>query len=88
MVIDFSDQQYTKKKTVLRETRADVFASKKKLIYLAIIVVALAGTLILVKSFLSINGSPATLQSIEKTLPPGVPLEAPSLDKMPQVVPK
>ena len=88
MVVDFSDQNLFKKQAVPPETGRSVSGSKKKAIYLAIIILSLICAYFLFGKFLSAYHPPATIESIKKSLPPGVPLAAPSLDKMPQVAPQ
>jgi hypothetical protein len=55
-----------------------VSQTKKTAFYLAVIFVSFFSTILLFRAALFTSNL-----SVEETLPPGVPLEAPSLDKLP-----
>jgi|GEM_PF-5060685 len=79
--IDLSNYPQKNKKTALPVTAGDESGRKKKFIYLVVIVLCLVGIIFLFKDMLF-----AKKLTVEETLPPGVPLEAPPLDQLPSAV--
>ncbi len=78
MAIDFSDYSNNKKnisQLVVDDKKHT--GIKRKTIYLAIILICLCGILLAGVKLLPISS-----QSVEETLPPGVPLEAPGLEEL------
>lgn len=78
MAIDFSDYS-NNKKNIFQPVASDKkhTSVKRKIIYLAIILICLFDVLLMCGKLL-----PASSQSVEETLPPGVPLEAPDLEEL------